>query len=283
MHTLGRRWIGAAALLAAGSLAVIGASTAQEKFPVWWSPELGVDSRAEIERRLSERLPADLRITLGRQRYEVNPHEQGPVDTCNDYIRFRAGGFVARSADDHPAAYALRRRCYPLSALLNAEPARTSYVRSFKMTDDAFDYLPPLLAGFCSFVPRFAEANRAGVPWSQFDFEEPHPAETKVFARDDNTFVEQSFLDGELWTEDVFSIIGRGDFDSDGQDDLLVQRELVQIVTDPLLRLGTGLDSLVLLTRNAPAGVLRATASFSPFGSVARACFVDPAYLRPRE
>ncbi|MCH8182774.1 MAG: hypothetical protein IID55_06295 [Proteobacteria bacterium] len=151
------------------------------------------------------------------------------------------------------------------------------------MTDDAFDYLPPLLAGFCSFVPRFAEANRAGVPWSQFDFEEPHPAETKVFARDDNTFVEQSFLDGELWTEDVFSIIGRGDFDSDGQDDLLVQRELVQIVTDPLLRLGTGLDSLVLLTRNAPAGVLRATASFSPFGSVARACFVDPAYLRPRE
>ena len=278
MLTLAHRWIGAAALVAAALLAVIGASTAQEKFPVWWSPELGVDSRAEVERRLSERLPADLRITLGRQRYEVNPHEQGPVDTCNDYIRFRADGFVAKSADDHPAAYALRRKCYPLWALLRAEPARISHVRSFKMANDAFDYLPPFLFGACRGIPAFAEANRAGVPWNRF-FESETRADRKSFTRGGETFVEQIILDGELWSEDVFSIIGRGDFDGDGQDDLLVRMETVHVG----LGIGTDLNSLFLLTRNGPTEVLRATESFSPFGSVGRACFVDPAYLRPRE
>lgn len=280
MLTLAHRWIGAAALVAAGSLAVIGASTAQEKFPVWWSPELGVDSRAEIERRLSERLPADLRITLGRQRYEVNPHEQGPVDTCNDYIRFRADGFVARSAVDHPAAYALRRRCYPLSALLKAEPARTSYVRSFKMTDDAFDYLPPLLAGFCNFVPRFAEANRVGVPWSQFDFEEPHPGENKVFARDGNTFVEQILSDDEVLGEEIITIIGRGDFDGDGQDDLLVRTQFFTASVFPNEPPRLEIFGLFVLTRGAGGKVLRVTNVVAPLGSVARACPIEPELLQ---
>ncbi len=282
MPTSGHRWIGAAATVITVLLAVIGASTAaataQERFPVWWSPEFGVDSRADIERRLSEPLPAELRITLGRRSYEVNPHELGPVATCNDYIRFRADGFVARSADDHAAAYALRRRCYPLSALLRAEPARTSQVRSFKMADDAFDYLPPFLFGACRGVPAFAEANRARVPWNRF-FKSETRADRKSFTRGGETFVEQIILDGELWSEDVFSIVGRGDFDGDGQDDLLVKMETVHVG----LGIGTDLNSLLLLTRETPDAVLRAAVSFSPFGSVGRACFVDPAYLRPRE
>lgn len=256
-------------------LATVHSTAAQEGFPVWWSPEFGVDSRADIERRLSEPLPAELRITLGRHSYELNPNEQGPVATCNDYIRFRADGFVAKSADDHAAAYALRRRCYPLSALLRAEPARTSQVRSFKMADDAFDYLPPLLAGFCNFVPRFLEANRNGVPWSQFDFKEPYSPETKAFARDDNTFVRQIFLEGEVLAEKIFSIIGRGDFDGDWQDDLLVRTQFFvnSIFPDEPPRLET--FGLFVLTRGAGSKVLRVTDVVAPLGSVTRACLVD--------
>ncbi len=281
MPTLGFRWIGAAAPVITVLLAVIGASTAaataQERFPVWWSPEFGVDSRADIERRLSEPLPAELRITLGRRSYEVNPHELGPVATCNDYIRFRADGFVAKSVETVTTAYILRRRCYPLWALLRAEPARTSHVRSFKMADDAFDYLPPVLIGDCRRMHALAEANRAGVSWSRF-FSGKSRVERKEFARSGETFVEQIILDGELWSEDVFSIIGRGDFDSDGQDDLLVKMETVHVG----LGIGTDLNSLLLLTRNGPTEVLRATEAFSPFGSVGRACFIDRDRLRPR-
>ena len=262
--------IGAAALSA-----VSGA--AQETFPVWWSPEFEVDSRTEIERRLSEPLPPELRITLRRNSYELNPREQGPVDTCNDYIRFRADGFVAKSVETATGAYTLRRRCYPLSALLRAEPARTSHVRSFTMDADALDFLPPFLFGACRGIPAFAEANRAGVPWSRF-FRSEAGDETKSLTRGDDTFVEQIILDGELWSEDVFTIIGRGDFDGDGQDDLLVKKETVHVG----LGIGTDLNSLFLLTRDSPTEVLRATESFSPFGIVGRACFVEPSYLRRR-
>ncbi len=261
-------------------LATVHSTAAQERFPVWWSPEFGVDSRADIERRLSEPLPAELRITLGRHSYELNPNEQGPVATCNDYIRFRADGFVAKSADDHAAAYALRRRCYPLSALLRAEPARTSEVRSFKMTDDAFDYLPPLLAGFCNFVPRFLEANRNGVPWSQFDFKNPHPLETNAFARDDNTFVEQILSDNEVLGEEIFSIVGRGDFDGDGQDDLLIRKQffLNSVFPDEPPRLE--IFDLFVLTRGARDTVLRVTDVVAPLGSAARICSIDPKSLQ---
>lgn len=267
--------IGAATLSAASA-------AAQETFPVWWSPEFGVDSRAEIRARLAAPLPANIRITL-RRRFDRATHhytrerDQEPVATCNDYLSLRRASYTARSFEDAPEAYALRRKCYPLWALLRAEPARTSHVRTFKMADDAFDYLPPVLAGYCKGFPALAEANREGVPWSHF-FSGESRVERKTFARSEETFMEQIFIDGDLWSEKMFSIIGRGDFDGDGQDDLLVKKETVHVG----LGIGTDLDSLFLLTRNAPDKVLRATESISPLGSVHRSCFVDPARLLPR-
>ncbi len=187
---------------------------------------------------------------------------------------------MARSVETATAAYALRRRCYPLSALLRAEPARTSHVRSFKMTDDPFDYLPPLLAGFCNFVPRFLEANRSGVPWSQFDFKEPYPAETKAFARDDKTFVEQILSDNEVLGEEIFSIVGRGDLDGDGQDDLLIRTQFFLNSVFPNEPPRLEIFGLFVLTRGAGAKVLRITDVVAPLGSVTRACLVDPERLQ---
>ena len=75
------------------------------------------------------------------------------------------------------------------------------------------------------------------VPWSQF----VHPAfgPPKHFAnlvvRDAQHFVYEAWSSSamtEKYDEDAFSIIGRGDFDGDGVDDLLVRRDFLGFFQD---------------------------------------------------
>jgi hypothetical protein len=136
--------------------------------------------------------------------------------SCDEQARMEAAGFGA-SANLHiiqmRASGAL---CAAVAAVGAARPARHSAVRDFRLTPAAIDTLSPLLGlRYSDDWDARARHNAAwGVPWSRSD-----PGHTAT-VHDQDGFGE--ILDVQSEFEIVWvRILGRGDFDGDGWDDLL--------------------------------------------------------------
>ena len=132
--------------------------------------------------------------------------------------------------------------CRALALLKRAKPAETSHLRTFALDAKAVDYLPAtvILPETCDSICRADQADRSGIPLSRFE---------KILR------VKSTYNDGiEIRAErrKVFlTIIARGDFTSDGMDDLLLMAQ------GGLVDWPDGPDRLFLLTRDKPNAVLR--------------------------
>ncbi len=132
--------------------------------------------------------------------------------------------------------------CRALALLKRVKPAKTSHLRAFRLNSNALDYLPAavILPVTCDRICRADEADRSGTPLSRFE---------KTLR------VRSAYGDGiEIRTErrKVFlTIIARGDFTSDGMDDLLLMAQ------GGLTDWPEGPDRLFLLTRDKPNTMLR--------------------------
>ena len=244
-------WAAALGLFLGGGAALGGASGG-ETYPVWWAPELGLENLDEIDAALARRFPEGKRAVFHKfGRHMVGEGETAylgewgsldaqPIDNCVAYLKWTDEGYQFENTDeDSYWVYEIKAGyCYALRALKRARPATKSYLRDFGFTKNVLDYLPPLVdAAGCKFLPTVIIANRKGVPWSQF----VHPAfgPPKHFAnlvvRDAQHFVYEAWSSSamtEKYDEDAFSIIGRGDFDGDGVDDLLVRRDFLGFFQD---------------------------------------------------
>jgi hypothetical protein len=136
--------------------------------------------------------------------------------------------------------------CLALRAMKRARPAVTSYLRDFRFTQDVLEYLPALVdAAGCKYLRAQLLANWDGVPWSSSEMT-------------------------RKYDEDAFSIIGHGDFNEDGLDDLLVRRDFLGFVYDKPR--GLPQTVLFLLTRDREGPVLRVIDAHGYRGGKRKSC-----------
>jgi hypothetical protein len=133
------------------------------------------------------------------------------------------------------------------------------------MDERAQEFLPDIVDADCRNVRALIAANIDGIPILPPDrgAPPPDPDLRRVFVdRGDNHFVERLFVKSRLFAERRISIVGRGDFDGDELDDVLLL--LAPTFFDP----GgprTQLVSLIVATRFATGTVMRATSAPAPW------------------
>ena len=222
-----------------------GAADAGPPYPVWWLQNrwfLWLESLDEIDalRVDKESFHDGQGIPLYRRK------DGGLIKTraysCDALEKLTREGYFG-GGDQYPweqhddLAY-----CRALALLKRAKPAKTSHLRAFRLNSNALDYLPAavILPVTCDLICRADDADRSNIPLSRFE---------KILR------VRSTYSDGiEIRTErrKVFlTIIARGDFTSDGMDDLLLMAQ------GGLVDWSDGPDRLFLLTRDKPNAVLR--------------------------
>ena len=174
-----------------------GASVAVE-----YSARLKMSSRSELDRRLHAAFT------------EGTAHPAG-VSNCAELLAQRGHAPQPQAPDrEIQAERSTMAECLVLHELRRAKPARSSYLRDLPWDERVLPLLPPQLAITVSAESERAASDAAshGRNWPDFDpsaaASAKGPEEIVVTG---NGFREQLIL----W--------GRGDFDGDGTDDLLVQ------------------------------------------------------------
>lgn len=268
-------------------------------YPIWWSPVLELESLGDIQWKLKERFPptrwyevvtSDLRIIYTdtfldeshpEWGYDWNSEiiniERRKIDNCESLIKWRERGFnielgipkrnYAIELDAFYSGY-----CYALSALITATAAKQSFLSSFVFDENALRYLPPMIGmswGEKS-LNQFLQANREGVSWQDFEygwFEDQRP-NYKVIVKDKYTI---SVVDTRpahdgypdfIASAVLISIYGRGDFNGDGIDDLLIRSEETEATLDDDPEKFT--SSLYVVTRREGDTVLRVVDYLGP-------------------
>lgn len=272
-------------------------------YPVWWSPELGLESLDLIDYELADEFPRGEQfhlVTYGLKRVytdalidEAHP-EQGYnwnverinvkeqwIDNCASLFEWTGKGF--RFDHDSPYwvhafnMYALHSgECYALQALKQAKPATTSYVRNFAFDENAIDYIPAMIGmGWdCMGLNEFLQANRDGVTWREIIPQSFNGHELPVYVIsviDQKTIVVDRITEASDWAPEIIdssvriTIYGRGDFDGDDLDDLLIRREF-SIIVD-IGKLYTRFSTVYVVTRREPNDALRVVDFFgsSPY------------------
>ena len=243
-------------------------------YPVWFPDDLGIASLDEIPAALAAPFAAGQEVQFKKEWFaKGRPGPDNPWATnCNEFIEFDEGRTYRVRLDDEngkrqsDAPMVHRLRCYVLRTLFRARPAERSFVRDFVMDENAPDYLPRILSADCRDIRALIAANIDGVPLRLRDWEKAPPdPDVKYFIseRTGDHYVEREVIDSTPTADRRKSIVGRGDFDDDGLDDVLI---LASSTRYPISGKRWRLESLLIATRVEAGTVLRATAAPSPWG-----------------
>ena len=187
------------------------AAPAAERYPIWWSPALELDSLDRLEARLGEPAPIEgMELTKG---YPVVV-ARAVVTDCNSLLRLIAEGYDASVGMNHRLMRFNAAWCGAIAAFRTARPARVSHVRDFVFDARAPAVLPAMVftAAGCEWQCRQNIANARGIPLARF--------ETENIAVEVKGPFEVSMVTSMDCVD--LSIVGRADFDGDGREDLLV-------------------------------------------------------------
>lgn len=192
-------------------------------FSVWWSPLLDLSSLSALESEFTR--PFDRPLTLGKG-------DRAAVVDCLELTRRVEEGYGPVDDGGNEPFSTLKGHCYALAALREAKPARVSFVRDFAMTSGAMDILPAMVGVEWCFdqLGRILEANREGVSWGDFVVADPwaEPSDYRVVAADPTSIVVERIVlpyGSDVRHERRVSIYGRGDFNGDEVDDLLLRTD----------------------------------------------------------
>src|SRR5580698_6717478 len=208
-------------------------------FEVKWAPELALADQSQTTRRLQA--PFDSPVTLRHAEQSVQSAN------CASLLRYRDLGFTPSSDRDASVVQSMAVDCLAIQAIQLAKPAHVSFLRTFRLGPDALGLLPPDLAPVISSTDRenARRASAKGLFWKQF-----HPAATATPEGNALAVLEDD-------TRTLVKIYGRGDFNRDGIDDLLVR-------VDTAALHGTYRTSrLLLLTRIRAKGPIKTIREFT--------------------
>ncbi len=249
-------------------------------YPIWWSPELGLDSLDRIEEALRAPFPWRRQFHVYKHHsqlhylnelrdehrpekgygvvfQEMNLRDRLVVD-CVSLMKSVRDGYSWEGHEGYKVSSYWSGYCYALDALTAVNPARTSNLRDFVFDEDAKKYLPAMVGeGWdCRLIDPLLEANRNSVPWADFEFDWAYEDTTtyELIIESTNKIVEVRRvpeLDNEVFSRRWVTIYGRGDFNGDSLDDLLLLSQ------DESASTGARDSALYVVTRFRPDAVLQ--------------------------
>jgi hypothetical protein len=210
-------------------------------YPVWWSPVLELDSIEGIDARLARHIwPGDdeglpLSKGMGEAREETS------AVNCIELERLVADGFEGIGSNGFGLQLNIQALCRGIEAMRRAQPAERSYLREFLLDEEAIHLLPAMadISPSCDYQCRQWVANERRIPLSRFE-----PVIRVIVKSDERIRIRT--ID---WVS-IVTILGRGDFNGDGLDDLLV------MINGGSMSGTWGGAELYLLSRDAPDAVL---------------------------
>lgn len=208
--------------------------------PVWWdSAYLRFERFDELDERLDR--PFDLSDPLEL----FADGKRATAKDCRALNRLLDAGYGEDGGFGSISLYATE--CRTLAAFERAVPAERSYLRDFVLDADAQCYLPAMIfvAPSCEKTCRQRRADQEGIPLGAFE------TDLEVVTPEGYTGAELTLYVNSFEASTTLNIRGRGDFNGDGLDDLLLD-------SHSMLRRGQrGPSGAFVLTRTAPGAVLR--------------------------
>jgi hypothetical protein len=182
-------------------------------YPVWWSPVLELDSLAGIDARLARHIWPGDDEGLALMKTEGGSIREASAFNCIELERLVAAGFHGIGSNGFGLQLYNQALCRGIAAMRWARPAQTSHLRDFVLDEEAIHLLPAMarISPSCDFLCRQRVGNERRIPLSRFQ-----PV-VRVTVRSDEEIRIRTIDWGSIVT-----ILGRGDFDGDGLDDLLV-------------------------------------------------------------
>ncbi len=216
---------------------------------VWWSPRLGLASLDELDRRLSEPIDAvTVRRYQSRRDLLLNRNaEVATIHDCKTYLDLRQQGFRSRSDMEERYLQSIGAECHAIAALREVSPAKSTHVASFRLDEAAVEVLPPSCGVVVSEdeIKKVRAAEIEGLSWDKYD--------TALQTRMEDADV--LVVEGRTW-EARLEIFGRGDFDADAVEDLLVK-------VSGSMKEGTYQSTrLLMLSRTSDGAVLKVSREF---------------------
>ncbi len=205
---------------------------------VEWTKLAGIESLADIDADLQADF-ADAPVELAR----VGDGARVTIRNCVDYLELVADGdFQAGNFSDYLSIHANGLFCYELQLLKNVRPAKISFLKDFRFSENGIDLLSPEVGLFAGNDE--AEEAEGRLPLKQFG------PNLKVTDTEVNTL---SVETTKTWEADI-SYLARGDFDGQGLEEILIE-------VRGQYREGQGIrglnDALYILTRTKPGGPLK--------------------------
>ena len=220
-----------------------------------WSQALQLSSLTDVARREAVTTADSAELTVFDSRCAASGTARAgtcrDVDTvvtttCAEFRRLTQSGDGAVSTLRLAALQATDVRCSALDILGGARPAIQSTLRGFHLNTAAVDSLPPILG--VTLTPgdsaRAFDDTRRRLSWRQ--------SEPEMVVVADSNAIEGARLRVRTATgSTLVTVLGRGDFDGDGWDDLMLR-----VTNQP--RGGTLVeDEVMVLGRTQPRMVLR--------------------------
>ncbi len=209
------RAIAAMAALALVSLAPAAADQG-ERYPIWWSSRLQLESLDKIDERLNCPLwpPEDaMEVFKDRPEGDGAVPKKAIVNSCVSLFRLIEDGYEPRYYMEFKRLMYVDALCRAVIAFKRARPAKASHIRDFDFDADAVNHLPAmvLVAVGCEDLCRKYEAIERRIPLARFREITKLRVVTEIAI----------FLETE-WSKDALEIVGRADFNGDGLEDLMV-------------------------------------------------------------
>ena len=235
----------AIAVVAALTLVSLAPAAADEgeKYPIWWSPRLQLESLDKIDERLRTPLfPSEdgMRVFKGEGKWAER--KRATVKDCNSLFQLIDDGYEPKLYTEFRHLLYLGALCRAAIAFQRARPAKLSHVRDFVFDAEAVNYLPAMvfIGVDCYWRCRQYVANERRISLPRFEEED-----LKVRVVTDIAInVEMS------WSKISLEIVGRADFSGDGLEDLMVF-SYWRAIGGP-----AGYAKYFILTRESPDAVL---------------------------
>ena len=212
-----------AVILFAGLIA--GGAALAETFPIRWSPSLDLQSLDDIDQRLQQPLWDQTGITVafkwrftgaGQAPEPIKPQQ---IVSCADHKRLDGTVYQTASQSDHNHLAIFSATCMALEMLRRATPAPESHVSEFHLDDAAVDFLPAAIA--VAIGPwqqdEIDQAGAKGLSWR--DWRASQNDKLLAVRGDGKNAALFEWTRGKSRVE----ILGHGDFNADGVEDLLLR------------------------------------------------------------